>query len=562
MSSDRLTVTVPLRWTEKRDDGVLRVGGVAAPFNSDSTDLGFLERLQPGCFRKALERRDNAVLTLQHDDSHPMASVKTGTLELRETQAGLEFQADLVDTSKARDMFAQVKAGLLDACSFVFTSNPEDGFTDSWQRDSDGTKRRFISSIGKLLDVSVVVGPAYQATSVAARSRPERLAALKARAAATLAERGTLAVRERMPYGPGSEFSWFRDKGRAETAAQRPGMPADGLYDGRFNSNPRGEFGPPSLPTDGSLEESRRRLRIAEDRALTTSTGAGGDFMMPTGGPPGFVADLFATSAKALGRYAAALRHEPMPAAGTLIEAPKLTAAATVAIQLDGASDSSTDPTTGKASEHYSVSSGHVDVERQAFDRSNLDVVLAKELGELLGQKLDQQILQGTGANNQLLGLLTVTGVTTTTYTDASPTAAKVLQQAIAKCLSDTATARGASDGFLILLHDRRFLWLASHLGFDPGQGLTDVGLDAQFIRGQVMPTNLGAGTNQDPVIVLRREDALLFGEAPQFRVFEQPLSANLRVRIQAFQYSAFLPDRFPAAIGVANGTGLVTPTW
>ena len=40
MSSDRLTVTVPLRWTEKRDDGVLRVGGVAAPFNSDSEDLG------------------------------------------------------------------------------------------------------------------------------------------------------------------------------------------------------------------------------------------------------------------------------------------------------------------------------------------------------------------------------------------------------------------------------------------------------------------------------------------------------------------------------------------
>ena len=559
--SSNLTVTVPLRWTEKREDGVLRVSGVAAPFNSDSADLGFLERLQPGCFRKALERQDNAVLTFQHDDTHPMASVKTGTLELRETQAGLEFQAQLVDTSKARDMFAQVKAGLLDACSFVFTSNPEDGFTDSWQRDSDGTRRRFISSIGKLLDVSVVVGPAYQATSVAARSRPERLAALKARAAATLAERGTLAVREKMPYGPGSDFSWFRDKARFETATRTSALPV-GVSDGRLSPRPRGEGGPPSLPTDGPLEETRRRLRIAEDRALTTSTGAGGDFMMPTGGPPGFIADLFALSAKALGRYAAALRHEPMPAAGTLIEAPRLTAAASVAIETDGMSDSSTDPTTSKASEHYSFASGHVDVDRQAFDRSNLDVVLAKELGELLGNKLDQQVLQGTGANNQLLGLLTVTGVTTTTYTDASPTAAKVLQQAITKCLSDTATARGASDGFLILCHDRRFLWLASHLGFDPGQGLTDVGLDATFVRGQVMPTNLGAGTNQDPIIVLRREDVPLFAEAPQFRVFENPLSGNLRVRVQAFQYSAFLPDRFAAAIGVANGTGLVNPTW
>ena len=561
MSSDRLTVTVPLTWTEKRDDGVLRVGGVAAPFNSDSEDLGFIERLMPGAFGRALSRKDNAVLTFQHDETHPLASVKTGSLKLRETSAGLEFDAELVDTSRARDLFAQIKAGLVEQCSFVFTSDPAHGFTDRWERGEDGTRRRFISSIGKLLDVSVVVGPAYQATSVAARSRPERLAALKARTAATLAERGTLAVRERMPYGPGSDFSWFRDKARFETATRTSPLPV-GVSDGRLSPRPHGSSGPPSLPTDGPLEETRRRLSIAEGRALTTSTGGGGDFMMPTGGPPGFIADLFALSAKALGRYAAALRHEPMPAAGTLIEAPRLTAAASVAIETDGMSDSSTDPTTGKASQHYSVSSGHVDVDRQAFDRSNLDVVLAKELGELLGNKLDQQILQGTGANNQLLGLLTVTGVTTTTYTDASPTAAKVLQQAIAKCLSDTATARGASDGFLILLHDRRFLWLASHLGFDPGQGLVDVGLDAQFIRGQVMPVNLGAGTNQDPVIVLRREDIPLFAEAPQFRVFENPLSGNLRVRVQASQYSAFLPDRFAAAIGVANGTGLVTPTW
>ena len=516
----------------------------------------------PGAFRRALSRKDNAVLTFQHDETHPLASVKTGSLRLQETAQGLEFDAELVDTSRARDLFAQIKAGLVEQCSFVFTSDPAHGFTDRWERGDDGTRRRFISSIGKLLDVSVVVGPAYQATSVAARTRPERLAALKARAAATLAERGTLAVRERMPYGPGSEFSWFRDKARVTSATAPPALPPSGSSAGRWNPNPRGEYGPPNLPSDGKLEAAVARLSIAEGRALTTATGAGGDFMMPTGGAPGFVADLFATSAKALGRYAAALRHEPMPAAGTLIQAPKLTAAATVAIQLDGASDSATDPTTGQASEHYSFSSGHIDVERQAFDRSNLDVVLAKELGELLGQKLDQQVLQGTGANNQLLGLLTASGVTTTTYTDASPTAAKVLQQAITKCLSDTATARGASDGFLVLLHDRRFLWLASHLGFDPGAGLADLGLGATFVRGQLMPTNLGGGTNQDPVIVLRREDVPLFVEPPGFRVFENPLSGNLRVRVQAFQYSAFLPDRFAAAIGVVNGTGLVTPTW
>ena len=103
---------------------------------------------------------------------------------------------------------------------------------------------------------------------------------------------------------------------------------------------------------------------------------------------------------------------------------------------------------------------GQIDVSRQLIERGvQVDVMLARELGAAYGERLDLQIINGSGAAGQLLGLLNVTGVTATTYDDVSPTGAELLAK-LWKCSSDVATAIGYGPTELIVLHPRRRAWL------------------------------------------------------------------------------------------------------
>jgi hypothetical protein len=259
-----------------------------------------------------------------------------------------------------------------------------------------------------------------------------------------------------------------------------------------------------------------------------------------------------------MGVVADSLRNEPMTAWGQYVQAPLLTSSASVDVHTDGDSVSNTDPQTDLASEHYSFISGYVDVDRQAFDRSNLDQAIARELGELYGSKLDEQILSGSGTTGELLGLLTVTPGTNVTYTDASPTAQKVLASAIGATVAGVGEKRGMLPD-LVILHATRYAWLTTKLAYDPGQGLADIGLPVRFVPTETMPL---VNTNQDPIIALRREDIPLFRDRPHLRIQEDVGSGNLRVRILIWGDSAFLPSRYLKAIGVATGSGLVTPAW
>jgi hypothetical protein len=86
-------------------------------------------------------------------------------------------------------------------------------------------------------------------------------------------------------------------------------------------------------------------------------------------------------------------------------------------------------------------------------------------------------------------------------------------------------------------------------------------GLDV--LKDANIPTNQGAATNQDPVIVTRREDLYLFESGtPTVRVYEEVLSGTLQVRIQCFGYIAFTAERYPKATTLITGAGLVPPTF
>jgi HK97 family phage prohead protease len=139
--------------------------GYAAKFNVPSEPLPFTERIAPGAFAKSLRQRSKDVrLYINHNSDMVLASKRSGTLRLSEDATGLRVEADLPDTTSARDLRALMQAGVVSTMSFGFTV-PRGG--DKW--NGDGSERTLTGI--NLHEVSVVTGfPAYPQTEAAVRS--------------------------------------------------------------------------------------------------------------------------------------------------------------------------------------------------------------------------------------------------------------------------------------------------------------------------------------------------------------------------------------------------------
>lgn len=144
--------------------------GYAAVFNSPSEPLPFIERIAPGAFTKTLrERKYDVKLYVNHNSDLLLASRKSGTLRLSEDERGLRVEADLPDTTYARDLRELMRprsegGGIVDKMSFGFQVDKRG---DKW---SDDGMERTLTSV-RLFEVSVVTGfPAYEATAATVRS--------------------------------------------------------------------------------------------------------------------------------------------------------------------------------------------------------------------------------------------------------------------------------------------------------------------------------------------------------------------------------------------------------
>ena len=135
---------------------------------------------------------------------------------------------------------------------------------------------------------------------------------------------------------------------------------------------------------------------------------------------------------------------------------------------------------------------------------------------------------------------------------------AAAFQASVWKAYSQIAGTSGVGasnpQDFITILHPRRYAW---------ARGNT-TGIAAQeLFPGTVavsagVPTNLGAGTNEDRAIVIERSNVILVGGDVRFRAFEEVGSSTLTVRSQCFGDAALLVLN-PAA--VAAVTGLTAPT-
>lgn len=104
-------------------------------------------------------------LKYNHQDNFlVIARTRNKSLELEVDEVGLKIRAELLDTQSNQDIYKMVKSGLLDKMSFAFTVKNQ-----SWDR-SGTIPIRTIQKIDRLYDVSIVDVPAYEGTSVYARS--------------------------------------------------------------------------------------------------------------------------------------------------------------------------------------------------------------------------------------------------------------------------------------------------------------------------------------------------------------------------------------------------------
>jgi len=317
----------------------------------------------------------------------------------------------------------------------------------------------------------------------------------------------------------------------------------------------------------------------AEQRDLTRTDGAGGYFV-----PPAWLMDEFLALARA-GRATADLCNGmPLPGGTDSINIPKVATGTATAVQTaDNAAVQETDLSDAAISVPVRTIAGQQDLAIQLIDQSplNFDEIVLADLAADYATKLDVQVLNGSGSSGQATGILNTGSITSVTYTDASPTVPEAYPK-IADAVQQIHTTRFLPPS-VIVMHPRRWAWFLAALdasnrplvvpagtAYNP-VGTLD-GVDSQRIVGQLhglpvvtdpnIPTNLGGGTNEDRVFVLRAQDLYLWESDVRSRVLPEVLSGNLTVRLQVYGYFAFTAARYPASIAVLSGTGLAAPTF
>lgn len=340
-------------------------------------------------------------------------------------------------------------------------------------------------------------------------------------------------------------------------------------------------FGDLFRATTRGHRESIERLAANDKqvRALTTTDGAGGDFV-----PPMWMIQNFVELARPGRVIADQIGHQTLPSGTDTISLPKLLTGTAVAEQAtQNTAVQNTDATTGSLSAAVATLAGQQVISQQLIDQSpiSMDEILLADLAADYAIKLDVFVINNNAANK--IGLLNVSGSNAVTFTSGTPTPALAYSK-VADAIQQIHTGR-YMPGDKIFMHPRRWAWFLAALDTanrplvvpDAGSARSPMatsegGVVSQGFVGTLqglpvyvdpnIPTNLGAGTNEDRIIVLRSTDVILFEGSPRAEASIHPNFANLSVNLRFYNYCALHASRLPKAISVIAGTGLVTPTF
>lgn len=323
-----------------------------------------------------------------------------------------------------------------------------------------------------------------------------------------------------------------------------------------------------------------RAKRAGEVRAVSTTNGTGGEFS-----PPGWLESAYIELARP-GRVLADLMDiAPLPPGVDTLIIPRVNTGASTAVQsVQNSAVSNTDITTSSYSSPIQTIAGQQVVSLQLLEQGaiNVDEVIFSDLVRDYSMRLDNELISGSGTGGHLTGLLSLSGAQQIAWTQTTPSlsGAGGFYSTLASAISAVHTARFAPPD-AIVMHPRRWMWLAAQSDLQgrplvvpnsPINAMGSVGdIVAEGPAGTILnlpvyldpnlPTNLGAGTNQDPVLVVRRSDLMLWEGRLKAESFQQTYASNLSVLLRVYNYVAAV-SRYPSSVAVINGTGSKTPGW
>lgn len=374
-----------------------------------------------------------------------------------------------------------------------------------------------------------------------------------------------------------------------ETGEQRAHVNEPDLYvKGGRNSFFR-DFANATLFRDSDAAErlTRSTKHEAEKRALGNTGAAGG-----SGGefaPPDWIIAEWVNLIRA-GRVTADLfPKQNIPAGVSSVNYPKILTGTTTAIQsTQNSALSQTDLATGYVQTGFATIGGKQVVSQQLLDQSALDFdrVVLGDLAADYGLRVGTQIYLGAGTGSgtgaTVNGLTNATIGSTQTWTQASPTPGGFYGQTGA--LLSAFLGKRLLPPNVWVMHPRRWYWLASSvdssgrpLVVPDGPAFNQMGnQDAAtapvgrvgtfhglpVVIDPLVPTNIGAGTNQDLVYLLRTDDLVLFESEPRAEVFRETYADTVGVLFRMYGYVGTVLNRHTESLGVITGTGLVTPTF
>lgn len=154
------------------EEGLLKIGGYINVTERESEMLyskkrgkWFKEVMKRGVFKSAISRAKEIPLLLEHNWNKTLATTRNQTLNLKEDQIGLRFDAVIDD----KTIYEQVKSGVINSCSFGFRALQEE-----IEEINNRLEKRFVTGI-ELLEVSLVKNPAYVGSLVESRAYEEEL---------------------------------------------------------------------------------------------------------------------------------------------------------------------------------------------------------------------------------------------------------------------------------------------------------------------------------------------------------------------------------------------------
>ncbi len=326
------------------------------------------------------------------------------------------------------------------------------------------------------------------------------------------------------------------------------------------------------------IQRHMREEQVERGAQLTRAVGTGAFAGLTV---PQYLVDLFAPAAAARRPFADAIRHHDLPDSGMTVNISRITTASSVALQAaenDAVSETNMDDTL--LTIPVQTAAGQQTISRQAIERgSGVEAVVLDDLFRRYATAVDSTLI-----NQSTTGLSAM--ATPVAYTSASPTAAELYP----KVLQGLGEVEGAlldqgSGETLAVMHSRRWYWMQSQVGASwpflgqPGIPAQQGGVvtDSRYgagVRGQLpnstpvvvdnnIPTNLGAGTNQDELYLVDPQECHLWEDpsAPMFIRAEQTKAANLGVLLVVYGYFAYTFGRQPHVRKI-SGTGLAAPTF